>query len=251
MSGYGSAPFGRHGLASPPSLTLPNPRVDVIEYDDTGQTKGLAMKKPVSERRALLAQLEQVAQGLSETFAPFCEVVVHDLKDPKHAILTIHNNLSGREVGDPATELGLARIADPKYPQIIANYANQFADGRQAKSTSIGIKDSSGRYVAALCLNIDLTLFRSLQNTLGQFVNVDASGPSKESLNPAGAEAIRARIDQFAARLATTPRSLKAEERRLLLRELNQSGYMEVRRAMEIVALHLGVSRATVYADAR
>ncbi|WP_373421777.1 PAS domain-containing protein [Burkholderia multivorans] len=39
-------------------------------------------------------------------FAPFTEVVVHDLRTPKQAILAIHNNLSGRAVGDPATELG-------------------------------------------------------------------------------------------------------------------------------------------------
>jgi predicted transcriptional regulator YheO len=210
------------------------------------------MKKTRStEQQALLEQLKQLAHGLGETFAPFCEVVVHDLLDPKHAILAIHNNLSGREIGDPATELGLARIADPEYPQVIANYSNQFADGRQAKSTSVGIKDSTGRYVAALCMNVDLTLFRSLQGALGRFVSVDGAAAMKESLDPAGADVIRARIDQFAARFATTPRSLKAEERRTLMRELKESGCMEVRRSMEVVALHLGVSRATVYSDAK
>ena len=70
--------------------------------------------------------------------------MLHDLTDPRNAILAIHNNLSAREVGQPATELGLARIADPDYPAVIANYANAFADGRQAKSTSIGIKDADG-----------------------------------------------------------------------------------------------------------
>lgn len=204
-----------------------------------------------AEQQALLDQLKQVATGLSETFAPFCEVVLHDLLDPKHSILAIHNNLSGRQVGEPTTELGLARIADPDYPQVISNYANQFADGRPAKSTSIGIKDSSGAYVAALCMNVDMTLFRSLQNALGQFATVDARAAVSESLDPAGADRIRARIDQFAARLATTPRSLKAEDRRALLRELKDSGCMDVRRAMEITALHLGVSRAAVYAYAK
>jgi predicted transcriptional regulator YheO len=204
-----------------------------------------------AEQAASLEQLKHIAQGLSETFAPFCEVVLHDLLDPKHAILAIHNNLSGRQVGEPTTELGLARIADPGYPQVIANYANQFADGRPAKSTSIGIRDSSGRYVAALCMNVDMTLFRSLQNALGQFSTIDSGASVKESLDPAGADAIRARIDQFAARLATTPRSLKAQDRRTLLRELKESGCMEVRRAMEITALHLGVSRAAVYGYAK
>lgn len=228
------------------------------------------MSKRISEQHALLEQIKQVAQGLGETFAPFCEVVVHDLRQPEYAILAIYNNLSGREVGAPATELGLARISDPAFPQIIANYANQFADGRQAKSTSIGIKDSSGRYVAALCVNVDLTIFRSLQNVLGQFGSAGATVGVAESLDPAdgasirrrmdsfvaqpasiGAESIRNRVDQFAARLATTPRSLKTEERRALIRELKESGCLEVRRAMEIVALHLGVSRATVYSDAK
>ena len=209
------------------------------------------MKKRNEEQKALLGQLEQVAQGLSATFAPFCEVVLHDLLDPKQSILAIHNNLSGRAVGEPTTELGLARIADPQYPQVLANYANHFADGRQAKSTSIGIKDSSGRYIAALCMNVDLTLFRSLQNALGQFGAVDAGMALKESLDPAGADALRARIDQFAARMASTPRALRTDERRALLRELKDSGCMDIRRAMETVARHLGVSRAAVYSYAK
>ena len=203
------------------------------------------------EQATLLEQLKHIAQGLGETFAPFCEVVVHDLRDPKNSILAIQNNLSGREVGGPSTEIGLARIADPDYPQVITNYANQFADGRQAKSSSVGIRDSSGQYVAALCMNVDMTLFRSLQNALGQFASINADSAVKESLDPAGADAIRTRIDQFAARLASTPRSLKADERRTLLRELKESGCMEVRRAMEIAALHLGVSRAAVYSYAK
>jgi predicted transcriptional regulator YheO len=44
---------------------------------------------------------------------------------------------------------------------------------------------------------------------------------------------------------------LSAEDRRTLLRELKESGCMEVRRSSEIIAARLGVSRATVYADAK
>lgn len=209
------------------------------------------MRAKADEQATLLAQIERIAQGLGETFAPFCEVVVHDLTRPEHAILAIYNNLSGRSVGDPVTELGLARIADPAYPEVIANYANRFADGRQVKSTSIGLKDASGRYVAALCLNVDLSQFNGLQNMLRQFSRVDEPDRTVETLDPFAAETIRKRIDQFAARLATTPRSLKAVERRALVRELKAAGCMEVRRATETVAQHLGVSRATVYNDAK
>ena len=209
------------------------------------------MKHDNKEHAVLLDQLKHLAQGLGETFAPFCEVVLHDLLHPEYAILAIHNNLSGRAIGAPTTELGLARIADANYPQIIANYANHFSDGRQAKSTSIGIKDSSGRYVAALCLNIDLSVFRGLQNVLDQFDSVRSSEHVSESLDPAGAETIRRRIDLYAARLSSTPRTLTTEARRTLLRELKASGCLEVRHSMETVARYLGVSRATVYNDVK
>jgi predicted transcriptional regulator YheO len=213
--------------------------------------KRLMTKKKSQEQISILAQAMVLAEGLGKTLAPFCEVVVHDLLDPKNAIALIENNLSGRRIGDPATELGLARIADPSYPQVMANYANQFSDGRQAKSTSIGLKDSSGLYVAAVCLNIDLTMFSAMQGLVAQFTAIDAGKRPKESLDPSGAELIRKKIDAFASRLATTPRALKAEDKRIIVQDLKTSGYLDVRKSMEIAALHLGVSRATAYSYAK
>jgi predicted transcriptional regulator YheO len=208
-------------------------------------------KARTPEQQLLLAQIKQVAEGLAQTFAPFTEIVVHDLLDPEHAVLAIHNNLSGREVGHPATELGLARIMDPAYEQIIANYPNRFSDGRQVKSTSIGIKDSNGNYIAALCMNVDLTLFKGFQSALSKFTAVEGDTPARESLDPASAGLIRAHIDEFAARMASSPRSLKPEDRRSLVKELKAAGLLEVRRAIDTIAAHLGVSRATVYTDAK
>jgi predicted transcriptional regulator YheO len=208
-------------------------------------------KQVNSKNNLLLEQLEQIAQGLAKTFSPFCEVVLHDLTNPKHSILAICNNLSGRRVGEPTTELGIARILDPQYEQVITNYPNRFPDGRPVKSTSIGIKDEQGRYIAALCMNIDLTMFQALQSMLGQFAALERDTPVQESLDPTGAEAIRSRIDQFAARLTTTPRALRTEDRRALVKELKNAGLLELRRSTETVAAHLGVSRASVYEYAK
>ncbi|WP_457292134.1 helix-turn-helix domain-containing protein, partial [Pseudomonas azotoformans] len=68
-----------------------------------------------------------------------------------------------------------------------------------------------------------------------------------ETLGPAGTEAIRQYIDKFAARLASTPRALKTAERKLLMRELQENGLLEVKKSMDTVAQHLGVSRASIY----
>lgn len=206
------------------------------------------MAKP--KENSLLAQIEVIAQGLSETFAPFCEVVVHDLKNPEHSIISIHNNLSGRKEGEATTELGLARIESADFPNIITNYANQFPDGRPAKSTSIGIKDETGQYVAALCLNLDMTQFRNMQSMLSQFTEVGCS-PVKEHLEPNGSEAIRARIDQYAASIAATPRTLKADDRVALIELLRKEGLLDIKKSMDTIAQHLGVSRASVYLYAK
>lgn len=209
-----------------------------------------AMKKKPNTQ--LLEMLGQMAEGLGETFAPFCEVVVHDLSNPKNAIYAIENSLSGRQVGQSATELGLARIRDPQFPAVIANYANTFPDGRKVKSTSIGIKDESGEYVAALCLNVDLTLFQSFQGAISQFTRTEDS-QVHEHLDAGGnpSDRIHARIDEFAASRATTSRSLKPADRKQLVLELKKAGLLEVRRGAEIAAAHMGVSRATVYSDAK
>ncbi|SDP90419.1 Predicted transcriptional regulator YheO, contains PAS and DNA-binding HTH domains [Rhodoferax sp. OV413] len=203
-----------------------------------------------SANQHLFTQLQLIAEGLGKTFAPFCEVVVHDLTHPKNAILAIENNLSGRNIGLPATELGLARIQDPDYPAVIANYANQFADGRKVKSTSIGIKNEAGDYVAALCLNVDLTLFGGIQAAMAQFTAIESSAVT-ETLDAAYADRIRQTIDDFAAARATTSRALKPADRKQLVQDIKRAGYLEIRRGAEIAAAHLGVSRATVYNDAK
>lgn len=209
-----------------------------------------AMKK--KSNKQVLEMLRNMAEGLGETFAPFCEVVVHDLSNPKNAIYAIENSLSGREVGQSVTELGLARIRDPEFPAVIANYANTFPDGRKVKSTSIGIKDESGEYVAALCLNVDLTLFQSFQGAISQFTRIDDK-QVHEHIEAGGnyTDRIHARIDEFAAARATTSRSLKPADRKQLVQDLKKAGLLEVRRGAEIAAAHMGVSRATVYSDAR
>jgi predicted transcriptional regulator YheO len=205
---------------------------------------------PKKSNPHLLNELQNIAVGLGKTLAPFCEVVVHDLTHPKNAILSIENNLSGRRVGQPATELGLARIQDPNYPAVITNYGNQFADGRKVKSTSIGIRDEQGRYVAALCLNVDLTLFSGFQTALSRFTSIETDTIT-ETLDAAHASRICQYIDEFAASRAATARSLKSSDRKDLVRSIRKAGYLDIRRGAEIAAAHMGVSRATVYNDTK
>ncbi|WP_225821805.1 helix-turn-helix transcriptional regulator [Streptomyces naphthomycinicus] len=197
----------------------------------------------------LVREAEKIAVALGRMFPGLCEVVLHDLRDPDHAIRAIENNLSGRQVGDSATELGLARIADPEYPGVIQNYPNRFPDGRPAKSTSIGIKNAAGEYVAALCLNLDVSVLSPVTLTLSRLVATDTEHRDQplETLRARGARELRAAVETRAAERAATPRSLSREDKKALVRQLQRDGYFDSRDAAQTIADLLGVSRATVY----
>lgn len=203
----------------------------------------------VTEDEHLVREAERIAVAVGRMFPGLCEVVLHDLRRPEHAIRTIENNLSGRQVGDSATELGLRRIADPDYPSVIQNYSNQFPDGRSTKSTSIGIKNAEGRYVAALCLNLDVSTLSPLALTLANLVASDAEhqGETLETLRDRTGRELRSAIDSFAAQHSSTPRSLNRNQKRELVRRLHNDGFFETRSSAQLIADQLGVSRATVY----
>jgi len=200
------------------------------------------------ENRLLLREARKIVEALGQTLAPLVEVVLHDLTHPEHAVVAIANNLSGRQVGEPATELGLARITDPAYPEVIQNYPNHFPDGRAAKSTSIGLKNGAGEYVAAICLNLDTSLLGAVTASLGQLIQTSSGMPPvSESLAPRSAEAVRGALERFAAARNTTPMGMTLAQRREAMRELAQAGLLNLRRAYTEVAQTLGVARSTVY----
>ncbi|MEO6090585.1 MAG: PAS domain-containing protein [Umezawaea sp.] len=202
----------------------------------------------MTEDELLLREAETIATAIGRMFPGLCEVVLHDLRDPDHTVRVIENNLSGRRVGDPATEIGVARIQDPDYPSVIQNYPNTFPDGRPAKSTSIGIKNSKGAYIAALCLNLDVSLFATVARSLHNLVKTDEQEqPLTENLRARTVDELRSLVEEFAAARGKTPRSLAAQDRKELLRSLKESGYLDVKHSVPVLTDILGVSRATVY----
>lgn len=202
----------------------------------------------ITENELLLREGKKIVDALGRTLAPLVEVVLHDLTRPASSIVAISNSLSGRAVGDPATGIGMARITDPGFPDIVQNYANQFPDGRPAKSTSIGLRNSAGEYVAALCLNVDVSMLAGVAASLTQLAQTQAAHPPVgESLAAPRLDALRAALDGFAAQLNKTPHALNPAQRRQAVRQLANAGLMDLKNAQAVVASMLGVARPTVY----
>ncbi|NHZ43779.1 helix-turn-helix transcriptional regulator [Massilia aquatica] len=202
----------------------------------------------LTENELLLRESKKIVDALGRTLAPMVEVVLHDLSRPASSIVAISNNLSGREVGDPTTDIGMARITNPDFPDVLQNYANQFPDGRPAKSTSIGLRNSAGEYVAALCLNVDVSMLASLSASLAQLARTESDAtPIRESLASPRLDELRAALEGFAARLNKTAHTLTPAQRREAVQQLANAGLMDLKNAQAVVAAMLGVARPTVY----
>lgn len=202
----------------------------------------------ISDKTLLLRELSNIAKALGETFAPYCEVIVSDLTTPEHVVVQIENSMSGREVGDPASLIGLARMTDPSFPGVMTNFADAFRDGRPVKSTSIGVKDKSGRYVAALYLNIDISYIRSITTYLNQLIKVDAEPASLYDVvaRQRGTD-VYSKVAAFAAARNREPRSLTTDEKRTLIQDLANQGELGRRGSAEKIASIIGVTRTQVY----
>lgn len=214
----------------------------------SAKQKRAPVSAALSENALLLREGAKIAEALGKMFAPCCEVVLHDLTRPEHSIVAIECALSGRKVGEAATEMGLARIKNPAFPDVVQNYPNAFPDGRPAKSTSIGLRNSSGKYVAALCLNLDVSLFSSMQKVLEQFIAAgDGMAPVRETMRARSLDDVRRAIENFAAQNNAQPRGLSLPQRRELIGKLEESGLLQLRGAASMAAEVLGISRTSIY----
>lgn len=200
-----------------------------------------------TEHELLLRETSKIVDGLAQALAPLYEVVLHDLRDPDHAIVKIENNLSGRSIGGPATEIGLARIADPNFADLLIDYPNQFQDGRAVKSSSIGIKDSNDKFVFAICLNMDVSYLQSFATYLNELTQTIHIDKPKETLGSSSDKSIETIIHQFAIQRNKDPRSLSTEEKKELIKRIQKEGLLERRGAANKAAEILGGSRSSIY----
>lgn len=138
------------------------------------------LKAQDSAERALIIQsLAQLVEPLASLMAD-CEVVVHDLSQVPNTIVAIEGGLTGRKVGDPATDVLLKQMAEGRVRTMV-NYSSVLPDGRRIRCATIAVKDSQGNPVAALCINSNVEIWSGLLKICQQMLygSVDASSEPK------------------------------------------------------------------------
>jgi predicted transcriptional regulator YheO len=206
------------------------------------------------EHGAILAHYVNMAQVLGDMFSPILETVVHDLRKPESSIIAIYNgSLTGREVGDSATNLG-RRLMKGDFPDVVVGYENESPNGQKMKSSSLAIRDESGDLIGVMGLNLDISYFDQFSKFIEQFISRNGSDyvstPERFQRAPGGAtpeEEIEDEINEYITSKNWNTRTLSYDDKREIVEHLYKNGLFKIRGAVTIISNKLGLTRPSVY----
>ena len=170
----------------------------------------------------LLDLLEQIAKAIAAQFGSNCEVVIHELsgKSAYSSIVAIENgHVTGRKVGDGPSHVVLEQLGheDDSAKDQLA-YLTRTKDGKILKSSSVYIRDESGKVSGILGINYDISMMQLFENSLHDFISADQHASREPE-----------RI------------TLKA------IRYLSNSGALLITKSGDKIAKHFGISKYTLY----
>lgn len=133
-----------------------------------------------------LSHYVTVVDFLGKALGSQFEVVLHDFTDPEHAVVAIVNgHLSGRKVGSPMTNLAMKMLQDDvaehgKGKNYIVQHEASGKDGTPFSSSTMLIRNQSGKAIGALCVNFNVKAFLGLK----EFIEGIGLGEDKPANQP-------------------------------------------------------------------
>ena len=192
----------------------------------------------------LLELLEQIAKAIAAQFGSNCEVVLHELsgKSAYSSIVAIEN---GHKVGDGPSHVVLEQLGhedDNAEDQL--GYLTRTKDGKILKSSSVYIRDETGKVTGILGINYDISMMQLFENSLHDFISADQQAsrePERITLNVAD---LLDDLIRQADELVGKPVALMTKDD---IRYLSNSGALLITKSGDKIAKHFGISKYTLY----
>jgi D-arginine utilization repressor len=189
-----------------------------------------------------LAAYTHVCDAIALLFQPYAEVVLHDLSTETVVYLT--NTFSKRELGEPSL---IHEIDFKPSDRIIGPYEKVNWDGRRIKSVSAVLR-ANGKAIGILCINVDVSHFHAVMQTLTALVAVPQSPEKPASLfKEDWHERINEYIQSWTRERGLTIAEMSRTQKQQLVTDLAGDGAFGGRNAAAYISRVLGLGRATVY----
>lgn len=184
-----------------------------------------------------------IADAIATLFFPHAEVVLHDLRTQK--IDYIANNLSKREVGDDAALEDM--LSEEISERNIGPYEKLNWDGQKIRSLSSVLRDSEGRPIAVLCINLNISLFENAKAALDLFLSPSKLIPQPDALfRDDWQERINTFLHNWLRERQLGLNMLTREHKRELVLALHAEGAFKGKSASNYVANVLNIDRKSV-----
>ena len=202
-----------------------------------------------------LESLVMIAHGIARQFGNDCEVCIHDLQanDLEHTICYIINgHVSGRKIGDGASKIVLETLEALKKGDNVSEhlgYRTHTSDGRILKSSTIFLKDESGKYRFILGINHDMTNFINAQSALSNIVeNIETTGEDIYGQIPLSVnDLLDNLIEQSVKLVGKTPALMTKDEKVKAIKFLQDAGAFLITRSGDKISQFFGISKFTLY----
>lgn len=200
----------------------------------------------------ILQSLIPIIEGIASTFGKNCEAVLHDIKNPQNSIIAITNgHVSGRSLGGPMSEYGLAALKKAQFDENKINYMKKTPDGRVLKSSLMYIKDENGEVIGFLCINYDISEILIVKNILDNLVDINKNDSTEASQEESFGSTIYDVLSNIVNKTLDTigkPVAFMSKEEKVNIVEiLDDKGVFLVKGAVDYIAKVLCVSRYTIY----
>lgn len=193
----------------------------------------------------------RVAKGIAGQFGRNCEVVIHDLRgdDTEHSIIAIENgHVTGRAIGDGPSHIVLESLReDPETLEDRVSYLTKTSDGRVLRSTTLFIRDDSGRVIGLMGINYDISMLVAVDDVLRDITGRDIQNSEPESISRNVADLLDELLEQ-SVKLVGKPTGIMSKDDKIrAIRFLDESGAFLITRSGPKVCQYFGISTYTLY----
>ena len=174
---------------------------------------------------------------------------MHDLRTPESSIIAIYNgHITGRKVGDGASDLGLRRIKG-EVPDKNYKLQNESPAGLALKS-STAIKDDDGNVIGSFALNMNIDYFAQVSKLIEPLLATEEPQylPRKEDYGIGNSkQKITSIIQDYVLKHGVSYKIMSSKQRKELIGYLVKNDVFELKNAISILSKTLNISRPTIY----
>ena len=189
-----------------------------------------------------------IANMIAKTFGRQCEVVIHDLSIPQNSVVyTLNNHVTGRQIGQSFEHLVKEVLLSKNFDgDCTANYMTVIKDGREIKSSTTLLRDSGGKPIGALCINVDVKPLKDAMSFLGDLLNAEQAKPEADVEPFSNVMEI---VDDLIDKIIDQDNvdNLKRKDKLDLIQFMDDKGVFLIKGAIDKVAERLNISKVTVY----